>query len=305
MVVAAEPGIERTFELPFPLDLGLTLGPLRHGFGDQTIRISRGEARRATRTADGPASVRIVQAGSSIRVMAWGPGAAEALDEVPALLGFHDDPAAFRPPDRLLAELHHRMPGLRIGRSGNVWQALLPAIVEQKVIGKEAGRSYQGILARYGEPAPGPLGLRLAPEAAMLAALPYYEFHPLGIEQRRADTIRRAAGVVGRLERAATLPTAEGLALLQRVAGIGPWTAAEVLRVAGGDPDIVSVGDYHLPNLVAWALAGEPSGTDERMLELLAPFAGQRGRVIRLLELSGMGLPRRAPRFAGRRIEAI
>ena len=72
-----------------------------------------------------------------------------------------------------------------------------------------------------------------------------------------------------------------------------------------GDPDAVSVGDFHLPNLVAWALAGEPRGTDDRMLELLEPYRGQRGRVIRLLELGGFGAPRYGPRLAPRRIDSI
>ena len=69
--------------------------------------------------------------------------------------------------------------------------------------------------------------------------------------------------------------------------------------MALGDADAVSVGDYHLPSLVSWALAGERRGTDERMLELLAPFAGHRGRVIRLLAGAGSSRPdalRMAPR---------
>jgi 3-methyladenine DNA glycosylase/8-oxoguanine DNA glycosylase len=65
--------------------------------------------------------------------------------------------------------------------------------------------------------------------------------------------------------------------------------------VAYGDPDVVTVGDYHLPHLVSWALAGEPRGTDERMLELLEPFAGNRGRVVALLALAGLGAPRFGP----------
>ena len=84
--------------------------------------------------------------------------------------------------------------------------------------------------------------------------------------------------------------------MLRAIPGIGPWTAAEVGIRAFGDPDAVSVGDFHLPNMVAWALAGEPRGTDERMLELLEPYRGQRGRVLRLLELSGGGAA--APRAA-------
>jgi 3-methyladenine DNA glycosylase/8-oxoguanine DNA glycosylase len=89
------------------------------------------------------------------------------------------------------------------------------------------------------------------------------------------------------------------------VPGIGPWTAAEVAVSALGDPDAVSVGDFHLPSLVTWALAGEPRGDDARMLELLAPYRGHRAMVIRLLELSGLAPPRRAPRLTPRRIEAI
>jgi 3-methyladenine DNA glycosylase/8-oxoguanine DNA glycosylase len=91
-------------------------------------------------------------------------------------------------------------------------------------------------------------------------------------------------------------------AALRAFAGIGPWTAAEVGIRALGDPDAVSVGDYHLPNLVCWALAGEPRGTDERMLELLEPYRGQRGRVARLLELSGLRAPRYGSRLEGRSI---
>jgi hypothetical protein len=64
----------------------------------------------------------------------------------------------------------------------------------------------------------------------------------------------------------------------------------------------VSVGDFHIPNMVAWALAGEPRGSDERMLELLEPYRGQRARVTRILEVAGMKAPRRGPRLAPRRI---
>ena len=67
----------------------------------------------------------------------------------------------------------------------------------------------------------------------------------------------------------------------------------------------MSIGDFHIPNMVCWALAGEPRGTDERMLELLEPYRGQRGRVIRLLELCGVKAPRYGPRLATRRIEGL
>jgi len=116
-----------------------------------------------------------------------------------------------------------------------------------------------------------------------------------------------AAALDGRLdtERLRGVPVDEALAELQTLPGIGPWTAAEVGIRALGDVDAVSVGDFHLPNLVAFALAGEARGTDQRMLELLEPYRGHRARVIRLLELSGIRAPRFGPRLSGRGLEDL
>jgi 3-methyladenine DNA glycosylase/8-oxoguanine DNA glycosylase len=149
------------------------------------------------------------------------------------------------------------------------------------------------------------MGLRLLPEPAILARLPYYAYHPLGLERRRADLIRTIAARAAWFEAIVDLPLPEAYARLLAVPGIGPWTAAEVAVRALGDDDAVSVGDFHVPNLVAWALAGEPRGNDARMLELLEPYRGRRALVVRLLELGGPARPRRGPRFAPRRIEAI
>jgi 3-methyladenine DNA glycosylase/8-oxoguanine DNA glycosylase len=71
---------------------------------------------------------------------------------------------------------------------------------------------------------------------------------------------------------------------------------AEVAGSAFGDPDAVPIGDYHLPHVVSYALTGEPRGDDDRMLELLEPYRGQRGRVLRLLVWSGHRAPRFGPR---------
>ena len=181
----------------------------------------------------------------------------------------------------------------------------MPSILEQKVTGSEAHESYRRLVLGYGEPAPGPLDLYVPPSPETLAALPYYEFHPLGIERKRADTIRRACSVAGRLEEVSRLDPHSAEKRLTSVAGVGRWTAAEVARIALGDADAVSVDDYNLPHLVTWALAGERRGTDERMLELLQPYAGQRGRVARMLEIAGPRPPRRGPRHRLRHIERI
>jgi len=299
----------RTISLDGPLDLRGTLAPLWRGRGDPTMRIGPDGVWRATRTPDGPATLHLAQRGEAVEAVveaeAWGEGAEWSLDHAGELVGACDDPAAFVTDHPLLRDLARHHPGLRFPQTLRVLEALVPAIIEQKVTGGEAHRAWRGLVMAHGDAAPGPAGLRLPPDQQVLARLPYFAFHPFGIERRRAEVIRRVAADAARLEATSALQSPEGQARLMAIPGVGPWTVAEVAARAWGDPDAVSLGDFHLPNLVAWALAREPRGTDERMLELLAPFAGQRGRVIRLLEISGLAAPRYGPRYAGRRIESL
>ncbi len=302
----------RTVDLPGQVDLRLVLGVHGRGREDLALRFSSdGSAWRATRTPEGPVTAWLRPDGTSrIRVDAWGPGAAWAVEQAPALLGGLDDRGEF---DAMIADvpllrdLARRLPGLRIGRTDRVLEALVPAICEQKVTGEEARHALVLLARRHGEPAPGPwtgsgrvAPLRVPPGPATLAGLPGYAYHPLGLERRRADAIRFAAARAGRLEECTAMALPDAYARLRAVPLVGPWTAAEVGLRAFGDPDAVSVGDYHLPSVVTFALAGEERGTDERMLELLAPFAGQRGRVIRLIEAGRIAVPRHGPRLAAR-----
>jgi len=297
-----EPDASGFVSLPAPVDLAMTLGPIAHGRGDPTIRFGPDGIWRATRTPDGPATLQLSTVEGGIEVRAWGPGAANAIAGAADLVGATDDPSALVPKHRLIGELARRFPGLRLPSTNRPFESLLPAICEQKVAGVEARAAFRGIIAVHGEPAPGPAGLRLQPTAATLAGLPYFAFHRFGLERRRADLIRRTAQLAPRLEAASP---AEAYARLGAEPGIGPWTLAEVGRIAFGDPDAISVGDYHLPNLVAWALAREPRADDARMLELLEPYRGQRGRIQRLLEASGIQAPRYGPRMAPHRIAGI
>jgi 3-methyladenine DNA glycosylase/8-oxoguanine DNA glycosylase len=297
-----EPNASGFVSFPAPIDLALTVSPIAHGRGDPTIRFGPDGIWRATRTLEGPATFRLRTIEGGVEVSAWGPGARLAVQDAADLVGANDDPSALVPEHRLIGELVHRFPGLRLPRTNRPFESLLPAICEQKVAGVEARAAFRGLIATHGEPAPGPGGLRLQPTSATLAALPYFAFHQFGLERRRADLIRRAAALASRLEDA---PPADVYVRLGAVPGIGPWTLAEVGRIAFGDPDAISVGDYHLPNLVAWALVREPRADDARMLELLEPYRGQRGRVQRLLEASGIQAPRYGPRMAPQRIAGI
>jgi 3-methyladenine DNA glycosylase/8-oxoguanine DNA glycosylase len=294
-----------------PFDLVTTLRPLVRGQGDRTIRIAPGRAWWAGRTAAGPATLAFDQGTDRVGVDAWGPGSEVALARATRLLGLGPGSlgsgSLATADHRRLADLARRHPGIRIPRTEAVFEAVVAAIVEQKVTGTEARRVWHGLVRTYGELAPGPaeVGLRLLPAPAVLAALPYYRYHTLGLERRRADLIRAVASRASWFEATVELSLPEAYARLQAVPGIGPWTAAEVAVRALGDADAVSVGDFHIPNMVAWALAGEPRGTDARMLELLEPYRGRRALVVRLLELSGLRAPQYGPRMSPRRIEGI
>ncbi len=299
----------RSLRPPVPVDLRRTLGLLAHGGGDPTARIRSDEAWRAGPTPGGsPATLRIRALRSGeIEAEAWGPGADAALEHLPELLGFHDR-AEFAPTERPLRELALRNVGLRFGRTRTVLDSLVPWVLGQKITVVEAHRIWRRMAWALGEPAPGPDGMpiaRVAPTAERLAATPYWDYHRLGLERRRADVIVAIARRADRLEEAAWMAPDEADRRLRAFRGVGPWTSALVRWVSLGDPDAVPVGDFHIPNTVAWNLAGEERADDARMLELLEPYAGQRGRVVRLLKGGGQRAPRYGPKMAPGRVDAL
>ena len=284
--------------VPERYHLAGSVGSLIATRGDACATFTGGAFWLATRTPDGPATLCLERDGGDLVATGHGPGAAWVVDRADAIAGLRDDLTGFgelAACHPLVARLARTFAGVRLPATGLIFHRLLLAILEQKVTGKEAHHAYRAIVRHFAEPAPGPAGLTLPPDPAAVAATPYWTFHPFGVEQRRTQTLLRAALIAGRLEQCAD--AADATRRLTAIAGIGPWTAAEVVRTAYGDADAVSVGDFHIPNTVAWALAGEARGTDERMLELLEPFRGHRGRVCNLLAAGGIMAPKFGPRM--------
>jgi 3-methyladenine DNA glycosylase/8-oxoguanine DNA glycosylase len=316
---AADRGASREWLAPFDVDLRLTLSVHRRGPGDPAYRVdAAGAVWRTVLTPDGPGTLRLTSRrpaspgtrpacpGTLVTGQAWGPGAGWLLDRLPAQLGAHDDRSGFTARHPVVADLVLRHPGLRIGRTWRVFEALVPAVLEQKVVGQEAHRAWRILLRKFGDPAPGPApaGMRVVPPPPVWARIPSWDWHRAGVEGVRAQTIITAAGVAARLEEVLDLDPAEADRRLRSLPGIGAWTSAEIRQRAAGDPDAVSVGDYHLPRVVGWTLARRITD-DAGMLELLAPYAGHRYRVTRLLELGGSAPPRRGPHLTIRDYRAF
>ncbi len=296
--------LELHYEPREPVDYRATLAPLRRGAGDPCVHADEsGAVWLALRTPEGPATVRFSGTRGRVHVCAWGSGASAALQQVPQLLGAGDAghwAALDLGTSALLADARHRNPGLRLTRTGRVFDALAPAVIEQKVTSVEAFRAWRILVTAHGEPAPGPAParMRLAPTPEVWRRIPSWEWHRAGVDPRRSRTVLQAAQVAAGLERTTALGGggAEVERLLRTVNGVGVWTAAETAQRSHGDADAVSFGDYHLAAHIGWALVGEPID-DDALAELLEPWRGHRQRIVRLVLASGFRKPRHGARM--------
>lgn len=284
-----------------PISLQQTLAPLRRGTGDPTFVVDASGTWRTMRTPEGAATLLLASSVAGVRATAWGPGAEWAIASVPELLGSGDNwnglDVAGTP---LLATALRRNPGLRLARTGLVLEALIAAVLEQKVTTLEARRAWRYLVLRHGDEAPGPApaGMRVVPSSESWRRIASWEWHRAGVGPQRAEAAVRVASIASSLERTIELgrggPEVERM--LRSVPGVGVWTAAETMQRAHGDPDSVSVGDYHLAAYVGWALIGRPVD-DDGMLELLEQWRGHRQRIVRLIMASGFRKPRFGPRM--------
>jgi 3-methyladenine DNA glycosylase/8-oxoguanine DNA glycosylase len=251
--------------------------------------------------ASGPVTVAVEQRSPlTVGAEAWGPGADEMLSTLPTALGVDDDPSGFVPAHPAVADAYRRFPGVRVPRTGRVLEALIPAVIEQRVVGKDAKDAWRRLMLRHGDPAPGPApeGMRVFPTAETWAALPSWEWHSAGVDPQRYRTAQACARVGVQLERLSTLGDLPAVYRgLQSIPGVGVWTAAETGSRALGDADAVPFGDYHLGHLVGIGLLGRRLNDDDEIAEALEPYRPQRYRAVRLLELSPLvRLERRGPR---------
>lgn len=301
-----------------PYALRATLGVLQRGPQDPTTRVGDSQAWLCFHTHAGPVTLRVSRTGgisSTVLLQAWGPGAQAAVEQGLRLVGAEDDWSAFDAPGyretvpTVVAQTRRLNPGLRLPATGRIFDALLPAILEQKVTVIEAHFAWKYLAFSVGEipPSPAPAGMRLPPTPAVVRSLQPWQWHQARVDSKRSATAVRAAVLARGLERWGGLPLGavrEGVlgagtidAALGSIPGVGPWSIAEALQRSHGSPDHISVGDYHLAAFVGQALTGRRVD-DAGMLQLLAPYAGHRQRVVRMLGASGVRKQAFGPRVA-------
>lgn len=290
-----------------PLNLFRTVGVLMRGPKDPTMLVDGMTLWRVSRTPEGIATLALRQSTDAVHATAWGAGADWALGQLPALCGADDDASGFDVSSlavagySFLADVAHRTVGARLTRTDLVFDALASAVIEQKVTSFQAFGAWRALVTRFGERAPGPTPRPMfaPPSIEGWRLIPSWAWHRAGVEPPQSRAIVRAAERGRRISDVvlAARTGTERDRILTSLPGIGAWTSAETRARALGDPDAVSVGDYHLAHQVGFALTGARVD-DEGMLELLAPWEGHRHRVIRLILAGGPREARRGPRLA-------
>ncbi|MEJ7629004.1 MAG: DNA-3-methyladenine glycosylase 2 family protein [Nocardioidaceae bacterium] len=297
--------VVRVWRPGWPCEPYDVLRVLRRGGRDPAFqRDGDGTIWRASTTPAGTSTLRIRsrRALGQVELEAWGSGAEWALDNAPALLGAFDDAHGFEPSNPNVRAAWNRNPHWRITRTGLVMEALVPAVIEQKVTGMEAWLGWRLLLRRFGSAAPGPAGargMRCPPTALELALVASWDWLRCHIDAKRSDTIVRAAKLARAIERTVGLPEADADRRLRSLPGIGAWTSAETRQRAHGHADAVSFGDYHVASHIGYALTGERID-DEQLAQVLEPDRPHRYRVQHVVTTRMAGPPRHGPRMAPR-----
>ncbi len=194
-----------------------------------------------------------------------------------------------------LAPLVERMRGVKPPRYPALWDACANAIVFQQVSLRAASAIMHRLILAVGRSVDVdgvPVPLYLFPDAERVHHAPDDLLRLTGLSANKIATLRRVADALasGTLD-AATLEgsaSPDAAAVLRRIKGIGPWTAAVVLLRGLGRLDVFPANDTSIASNLA-LVAGGASIDAPRVLDALGSQRGMLYFYLLLARLEARG----------------
>jgi DNA-3-methyladenine glycosylase II len=227
---------------------------------------------------------------------------AELRTRIPQVLGTGVDLSGFyavaaNVPE--LASLVVQARGVKPPRYPSLWEALCNAVAFQQVSLEAATATMRRVIAHCSAPlAFGDAQLYPFPAPASVMETDPAVLRSLGLSAAKVRTLQEAAGLLsaGRLsaEDLETLPSADAMARLVLLRGIGPWTASVVMLRGFGRLDVFPAGDSSVRRNLRGLLgvgAGEGEDGDGTVIvAALGPWRGMLYYHLLLWRLARRGL---------------
>jgi DNA-3-methyladenine glycosylase II len=206
---------------------------------------------RAWGPPERPWVVGVEMRGSRWAVEAWRAGPADARRAVRELFSLDHPIEQFYAQVRrepVLNGTQRRFRGLRLPRDASVYEALLHAIVGQQLSVRAANTIQRRLFDRVGSFLDaGGVEVPCVPTPSSLIALSPEDLRSVGLSRAKSGALRSlAAWAADRpptSEELARMPLSSAVETLDRLPGVGRWTAENALLRGVGRPDAFVAGD--------------------------------------------------------------
>jgi DNA-3-methyladenine glycosylase II len=179
-----------------------------------------------------------------------------------------------------LAPLVKRMRGVKPPRYPSLWEACANGIVFQQLSLRAASAIMQRLIVAVGRPmqtAGVPVPVYAFPTPEGIQSVPIPELRKTGLSANKIGTLRRVAEALssGTLDATALerCTSPDAAAILQRINGIGPWTATLVLLRGLGRLDVFPANDSSVARNIALIAQSSPFEV-QHVLDTLGPQRG-------------------------------
>lgn len=286
---------------PYRLDLTATV-LRRMAMNVVDVWTADGEYLRALDGPTGPVVIRARQTRADAMTVSLSGAGHEprtALALVRRMLGVRRDISAFqRKASRIpvLRDLVRRMTGVKPPRYPTLWEACVNAIVFQQVSLAAASTITRRLILSLGTPVESDgQTLYVFPGPEQFLAALTKELRAAGLSAAKLAALRGCAESILAEELEETsleaLPSADAVARLREIKGIGPWTAVVILLRGLGRLDVFPMNDTSVEANLALVAGQAPRARLDvaRMLRALEPEPGMLYYYLLLARLESRG----------------